>query len=201
MSRSEHRLQARPDHPSLVSLDIETTGLDPDRSEVRAVGLAADHWSAVLVGEDEPTLLRSLESLIANLGSGSVLVTWNGEEFDLPFLGRRFDICEVPTTLVVTPKHGIGKYGNPLFDATWGHRRHIDIAPHYKDTASSRGVPWSLKPVARAALGVTPIEVDREGSRIAEMSNKDLRAYVASDAEITRELAQRALPDLLVPVA
>jgi DNA polymerase elongation subunit (family B) len=177
--------------PSLVSLDIETTGLDPEVDRVRAVAIAAVGNTQVFVSDDETELLFSLQTYVSALALDDVIVTWNGEEFDMPFLAMRFELAGVSSTLRVVRIAGVGKYGNPLFHAEWGSRHHVDIAPFFKDRALSMGISWSLKPVARAILGVEPIEVDRSGSSIARLSRNDIGLYVASDAEITLRLAGR----------
>ncbi len=179
-----------------VSLDIETSGLDPSQGEVLAVALSSQKWSLAITGKEEPTLLRILESTIRSLDESAVILTWNGEEFDLPFLRHRFDLTGVESDLQLRPKEGVGKYGGAIFEGQWGTRTHIDIAPLYREVAERRGVPWSLKPVAIAELGATPVEVDRRGEQIAQLSDADLRSYVSSDAEITYQLSVRALKEL-----
>lgn len=179
-----------------VSLDIETSGLDPSVNEVLAVGLSAQTWSLALTGKEEPTLLRILESTIRTFEEGSVILTWNGEEFDLPFLRRRYELLGLDTALELTPKQGVGKYGGAVFEARWGKSNHIDIAPFYREIAERLGVPWSLKPVAIAELDVEPVEVDRRGDRIAQLSDEELRSYVSSDAAITYQLSVRALSEV-----
>jgi DNA polymerase elongation subunit (family B) len=175
----------------LVSLDIETTGLDAETERVRAVALAQVGGTQVLVSDDEVEVLIQLEDSVSALPSDVTIVTWNGEEFDMPFLATRFERMGVSSTLHVAPTAGVGKYGRSLFHAKWASRRHIDIAPFFKERAVSLGVSWNLKPVARAVLGYEPIEVDRSGSSIARLDPEELRLYVASDAEITLHLATR----------
>ena len=179
------------DEDALVGLDIETTGLDPHKHRVLAAALAATDGTRVLVFEDEVHLLGELERLVSGLAPHAAIVTWNGEEFDMPFLATRFEERLVPSTLRVVPTRDVGKYGRPLFHAEWGSRRHVDIAAHYKDWAQSLGVPWNLKPVAKAVLRVKPVEVDRSGSAISQLDPEAIAQYVASDAEITLSLAVR----------
>src|SRR6185312_6649237 len=96
------------------------------------------------------------------------------------------------TTLVVRSTSRTGKYGRRAYEGEWGGRRHIDIAALYKDLARSNGIEWSLKPVARHCLGLSPIEVDRSGESIAAMDMTLLKEYVKSDALITYLLAKDA---------
>lgn len=173
----------------IVALDIETTGLDPENSRALAVALSDCASDEVLAGDDEDELLARVEDRIATLPGETILATWNGEAFDLPFLRRRFEIRGMTTSLDLSPRGVMGKYGQPRFEATWGGRRHVDIAYPYRDRAAELGVEWSLKPLARA-LGFDPVEVDRNGDAIARMSKDALAEYAASDARITALLAR-----------
>ncbi|MDY6817840.1 MAG: ribonuclease H-like domain-containing protein [Halobacteriales archaeon] len=66
--------------------DIETTGLDPDRDEVTVVSFYDGTETTTLVsGRDLTT-----ESLQAALADVSLLVSFNGKQFDVPFLERNF---------------------------------------------------------------------------------------------------------------
>jgi hypothetical protein len=66
---------------------------------------------------------------------------------------------------------------------------HVDIAGLYAAECQREGVRWGLKDAARTFLGVEPVEVDRE--RMHALSEGELVTYVASDAEVTAELAYR----------
>lgn len=172
----------------VVALDIETTGLRPEDHHVVAVAIAAASGSKVFVGE-EATILAKVERHLSGLPTGSLVVTWNGEEFDLPFLFARFEAWAQPTSLVLRPRGTSGKYGKPQYQARWGNHPHLDIAPSFELRAQELQVKWSLKPVARALLGLDPVEVDNRGEAIAAMPTDALTRYVRSDAEITRSLA------------
>lgn len=179
------------DANSLLALDIETTGLDPDTAILRAAALAGSDGTSVLISDDEVALLGELERFIAGLALDATIVTWNGEEFDMPFLAWRFRVTGIKSTLRVTQLPKTGKYGGRLYHADWRGLRHLDIAPYFEREAESLRIPWSLKPVARALLGVKPVEVDRSGEAIGKLAPERLTSYVASDAEITLALAKR----------
>lgn len=81
------------DDLALGVIDIETTGLNPDRSRFILGGLVlpeARGKKAVQIfsesKEEEAPLIRSYLSELSNL---DVLVSYNGDHFDLPFLRRR----------------------------------------------------------------------------------------------------------------
>ncbi|HKL30290.1 MAG TPA: ribonuclease H-like domain-containing protein [Natrialbaceae archaeon] len=68
--------------------DIETTGLDHDRDVVTTVSFHRDGETTTLVrGRD---LTR--EAVRAQLDEASLLVTFNGKRFDVPFLETSFDL-------------------------------------------------------------------------------------------------------------
>lgn len=175
-----------------VALDIETTGLDPEHCQVVGIGITDGDFVEPRLSDDEAELLRWAEVTVSGLPDDRCLVTWNGEEFDLPFLARRFEILGIPTSLTVEPRAEIGKYGKPLHTCRWANKRHLDIAPLYRDIAIESNTQWSLKPVAQHVLGVDPVVVDRRGASIATMESEQLESYLRSDIEITLGLAQHA---------
>jgi len=173
-----------------AALDIETSGLNPSTDRILAVAIDTGPSVSSRVSDNERDLLRWINQVIESLPEDAKIVTWNGEEFDLPFLKKRFAVHGIPTSLQLEPRHETGKYGNPLFKAVWGRRRHWDIAPTFRHIAEERSVKWSLKPVARALLHTEPLEVDRRGSSISAMSTEALQAYVESDARTTQTLCR-----------
>ncbi len=179
----------------LLAFDIETTGLDPETDRLLAVGLAGRDRAEAALGPDEDNLLAWLETTVTTLPSGAVIVTWNGEEFDLPFIATRLAHTGLQSSLKLRPTGEVGKYGKPRHAATWAGHIHVDIAYPYQQRAEALGVKWSLKPVARAILGEDPIVVDRRGAAIARLDRAALEAYVLSDAGITYRLAQLLAED------
>jgi hypothetical protein len=68
--------------------DIETTGLSKTRDRVTTVSFHRDGETVTLVrGED-----LTAERLREELSGPDVLVTYNGAQFDVPFLERSFDL-------------------------------------------------------------------------------------------------------------
>jgi DNA polymerase elongation subunit (family B) len=185
----------------LVALDIETNGLDPQSNEVLAVAFVGAAFERCFLGSDERHILIQTEDFVRHHLANSLIVTWNGEEFDLPFLKERFDRRDLQSSLILTERLEVGKYGGKLFRAAWGASSHVDIAPMFKQAAASLGIPWSLKPIAKRILGVEPVEVDRSGAAIAALPEDELRRYVSSDARVTLLLAERLvrLGGCLVP--
>jgi uncharacterized protein YprB with RNaseH-like and TPR domain len=71
-----------------TAFDIETTGLDPDRSVVTTVTLAQDGDTRTLVRGDDLTG----ETLRGAFADTDLLITFNGKSFDVPFLEHHFDV-------------------------------------------------------------------------------------------------------------
>lgn len=177
----------------LLALDIETDGLEASNARVLAVGLVTSGWDRVISDVDERKLLSTLEKAIRSKDDCAFLITWNGEEFDLPFLRARFEVHGIATKLDLTPTGKVGKYGRERFKAKWSHLDHVDLAPLYESFSKELAIKWSLKPIARRVLGYEPIEVDRRAEAIASMNAIDLKEYVLSDARITHQLGRRLL--------
>ena len=188
----------------LYGLDIETDtavdGLDPSRSAVVAVAFwggpvgtpderAGGHVEEVVEApgtepDDERALLTRVDRLLADLPPG-VIVTWNGRRFDLPFIDERARRLGVATGLRIDPVSG---------EAQWHRHRHLDGLRAYRaDVGRTLGLSCALKPLSRF-VGLDPVEVDR--TRIHELDDATLRAYVLSDARLAHELVARRWPAL-----
>ncbi len=72
----------------VTAFDIETTGLNPDRSVVTTVTLQQDGETRTLVRGDDLTE----ETLRASFDDAGLLVSFNGKSFDVPFLEQHFDV-------------------------------------------------------------------------------------------------------------
>ncbi|MFB6140677.1 MAG: ribonuclease H-like domain-containing protein [Halosimplex sp.] len=89
-------------------LDIETTGLDSQRHDVTVVGLHSPGETEVLVAGRDLTAGR----LQRRLDDASILVTFNGKRFDVPFLETAFDVdVDVPHVDLLYPCRRLGLTG------------------------------------------------------------------------------------------
>lgn len=71
-------------HERALFLDIETDGLDRERGKVTVIGLArGPYYKAYVAGED-------LEEALSIIASASLVVTFGGAHFDLPFLRAKY---------------------------------------------------------------------------------------------------------------
>jgi DNA polymerase elongation subunit (family B) len=188
---SDGRAPRDPDYPA---------GLDPRIDPVISVAVwdrdagTAAYWSADTVPGAEKGLLVELDRFLATRPCG-VIVTWNGANFDLPYLATRYDRLGVATELRLTatdsrpPKYAPVPGGSPGgYHATWARHQHLDVAFAYAPVADELGVRWSLKPVAEA-LGIDMISVERD--QMEALSESELRDYNVSDVRGTAELAAR----------
>jgi len=197
----------------IYGLDIETDttpmkdstprGLDPATTTIVNVAISTRDGEIVFRGE-ERSLLLSLDRYIRNLPVG-LIATWNGSVFDLPFIISRAESLEIELGLTITPADNIRPKYEPLpghrggYHGTWSNRTtvshsHLDIAYALREHATDLGLQWSLKPVARHH-GLSPIEVDRTAVHLLTPEQQD--DYVASDARVTRVLAERLLTSTL----
>lgn len=197
----------------LYALDIETdtspgrnrcaldlpAGLDPCCSAVISVAVRdtaarrSEYFSIDDLGS-EVAVLTALDQFLRDAPEG-VVVTWNGANFDLPYLATRYERCGYGSALRIAPtddrppKYEPLPSRNPLgYIAAWGQHRHIDVAFAYAEFAAAHDVKWSLKPVALAA-GIDMVTVD--ASAVDSLSPAELRDYNVSDVIGTAALAAR----------
>jgi DNA polymerase elongation subunit (family B) len=177
----------------LYGLDIETDtscgGLDPRAGGIVAAAVSTATGATVLTGE-EADILIELDELLARLAPG-VVVTWHGAGFDLPFLADRALRTGVRLGLELLLDPGID-VRRPLaghdgaYRARWGIHTHLDAYQLFRDVGRAVLLSCSLKTMARF-FGLEAVEVDR--ARIHDLDLADLSAYVASDADLARQLA------------
>ena len=160
---------------------------------VVAVAIAGPTGDWVFDG-DEAAILTDTDRILAELEPG-VIVTWNGANFDLPFLADRARGHGLSLGLELVHDANMAGRHKPLpghsgpYRARWHRHGHLDAYQLYRaDVGAVLGLPCGLKPLSRY-VGLPVVEVDRE--RIHELSVDEQRAYVASDARLTRTLAQR----------
>lgn len=88
--------------------DIETTGLSKNYNDVTTVSVHRDGTTTTLVRGDDLTRDR----LAAQFADASLLVTFNGAQFDVPFLETSFDLSlDVPHIDLMYPCKRLGLSG------------------------------------------------------------------------------------------
>jgi len=196
-----------------ISLDIETctaescdhiacegNGLNPTIAAITSVGIwieGQDEGIAFMLEDynDEYQLLLIVNQAMEMFNSveGATLVTYNGSNFDLPFLRTRMNILGVSNSIAVQTNHPDRKafYGDTLGDVLikWGGIvDHLDIAYPFKAEAKWQGRKGGLKQVFPHHFpGEAIIEVDRENMHL--LTRQEEEDYVLSDVNATLKLA------------
>jgi DNA polymerase I len=135
---------------------------------------------AYQVFDDETDLLRAVMAKILDY---PVLVTFNGDDFDLRYLRHRAE------------RKGIGEEENPIqlerVAASMKHGIHIDLYQFFRNRSiqvyafSNRYAEHTLNGISEALLGKSKIEFDGE---IGELPLPELASYCLNDSQLTYEL-------------
>ena len=169
----------------------ERKGLDPRYTHIISVAVSAEDDVFFDDGK-EADILRNLNDWFAARSPGTI-VTWNGANFDIPFLVTRSAKTGVPLDLrtqvsaLRPPKYRICPGHGGGLVAAWGAHDHVDLMYAYKEYAEENGIRQGLKPVT-AHLGLNPIEVD--ATQMELLSKEELRAYNTSDVVVTRKAGE-----------
>lgn len=162
----------------------------------------ATFQAAAFTVDQEAATIDAYVQWLTHQAPGTVS-TWNGSNFDLPFIVDRAAMHGIDTGILLTPSAQRPAKYQPLPGHTSGYEAsfavdgrtrhtHIDIAYPYKSWAANRDVAWSLKPVADA-LDLDPV-VEARGS-LSDIPVDRLLAYNLSDCRITHAAAAK-LDDL-----
>lgn len=139
-----------PGHERIATLDIETTATDPADGELVSIGVGvhdrADPLTAATyetfhrggAGDETALVDRAMTHLDAV--DADALVTYNGVEFDLPFVEGRLDRLATPVE----------------FPAITEPPAHIDLFLDRKRRADEEGVPWPRLEACLDAYGHAP---------------------------------------------
>lgn len=194
----------------LIGFDIETftdgidpfgdpLGLDPRYTHVISAAVWTDNSHEFFVNANEKKLLSTINEFFMDVpDKESTVVTWNGANFDLPFIVTRSTVngLESGISYVTSPLRPAKYRVCPGFDGgllvSWGGLDHVDVMYAYKAYAEEHGLEHRLKPVT-TALGLDPIEVN--ATKMQDLSDVELEAYNLSDVRVTHGAA------LLLPPA
>ncbi len=135
---------------------------------------------ACRVFDDEADLLRAVMAKILDY---PVLVTFNGDDFDLRYLRHRAE------------KRGIAEEENPIqlerVAASLKHGIHIDLYQFFRNRSiqvyafSNKYTEHTLNGISEALLGKSKIEFDGE---IGDLPLPELASYCLNDSQLTYEL-------------
>ncbi len=181
----------------VYAFDVEATGLSM-RDKLLSIAYCAGREKVrCYSGAPEAKLIERFVSSVRR-EDPQIIITWNGGEFDFPFLYARAKANKLKLRLgrrgeeIMLLKSNIrSKHGNKLWFVHIPGRTHLDIA--YAERMNPRG-KLGLKDVAEK-LRLKAIREDR--SRMAELSQERLRRYNMNDARITYLIGLRALKSML----
>ncbi len=135
---------------------------------------------ACRVFDDETDLLRAVMAKILDY---PVLITFNGDDFDLRYLRHRAE------------RRGIAEEENPIqlerVAASVKHGIHIDLYQFFRNRSiqvyafGNRYTEHTLNGISEALLGKSKIEFDGE---IGELPLPELAGYCLNDSQLTYEL-------------
>ncbi len=159
-----------------------------------SIALIGPGVELILDGESEAAMLKKTDDKLRQLPEG-VLVTWYGGGFDLPFIDQRAKIngVEIGLTIEAAPDD----FGSEVtYRGRWHHHSHLDGYRVYSSdvrrtlafSSDSKGFPCGLKSLAHF-VGLPVVEVDR--NLIHTLDSDTRRSYVASDANLARQLVDR----------
>lgn len=188
--------------PRDAALDIETTGLSFVDNRITTIAVVSNLGDDIAVFDnpyDEEDVLFRADRHIRE-GAFERIATWNGSEFDLPFIAIRKALNGRPEAggphlrpMIElwdgqsAPPHICGKYGKPRYSASWWGASLVDVAYMYEQDAKDHGTFWSLKPMAKEfKVGIElPFEVDFQTQWIMDLTVEERELYCASDAQQT----------------
>ncbi|WP_254830223.1 ribonuclease H-like domain-containing protein [Haloglomus salinum] len=173
----------------VATLDIETTHWKPESGEVVAVGVGvhergtpgseAVYDCLLREGDDEPAVIRDALDRLASYGADR-LVTYNGAEFDIPFLHDRLRA------------HDADPVALPPVD-------HLDLYADRKRRADETGRKWPSLEECVAAYDATPAETHWRGEPVTnsrfgeELGPEYLDAVRAGDGTGLRAVVEHYL--------
>lgn len=134
----------------------------------------------VKVYDDEAEMLRDAFEVIRQY---PVLATFNGDDFDLPYLRHRAEVLKIPKEQIPIT---LGKEG-----ASLRHGVHIDLYKFFMNRSiqvyafDNKYREHTLDAVAQAILGKGKIAIEKP---IGELSGEELARYCFQDALLVHEL-------------
>ena len=89
-----------------IYLDIETTGLDPEKNRVIMIGVLINKAYTIISNQDEKVMLKELLGILKNY-SNACLIGHNIFNFDLPFLVKRYELNNINHPIEIDYSTGI----------------------------------------------------------------------------------------------
>jgi uncharacterized protein YprB with RNaseH-like and TPR domain len=154
-------------YPEPCALDIETTGINLE-DKITCVAIVKKNMSWVWTFKDEVVKQNSREYIQEQLDSATVIYTYNGATFDIPFLQREFQYSN----------EVVGKWMLKLIDPLYAARALLgyEACPKLSDVLRLNGVQ------PKTSSGREAIEMAKQGRW------DDLANYCLNDTKITFEM-------------
>ncbi|WP_251344030.1 ribonuclease H-like domain-containing protein [Haloplanus halophilus] len=148
-----------PDAETVATVDIETTATNPQDGELVSVGVGVHERAAPLTdatyetfhrdGDGEVSLIRRAMDRL-DRSDADALVTYNGIEFDLPFVEGR-----------------LARHGASLdLPAITAAETHVDLFPDRRDRAEERDEPWPSLEACLESYGYAPAKTVWRGDPV-----------------------------------
>ncbi|WP_254446998.1 3'-5' exonuclease [Dolichospermum sp. UHCC 0259] len=201
-------------------IDIETSGLIPSKDRIFAIGCMNELGEYfVFMDENESKLLCQFLSYFQSI-SPDVVLTYNGTEFDFPFIITRCLINNISHPFNISQQSRIIKtaqvFGKPMniSEIFISNSQHIDVyicvlrwdfvnKALYQHSLKSAVIEMGLRESARLVL--TPQEIQYcWGEGAGSQGWKKIRTYLIYDLEDTKLIADKLVPSyyyesLIVP--
>lgn len=131
------------DHQPLIFLDIETMGLSRQRDPIILIGI-------MLLGSKDGVLIQHfcqtpadekemLTAVIRSIPPGSMVVTYNGRAFDIPYINQRLTLHDIPLQIPAARNIDLMYWARKALPAAPRHTlKAVEIALeiHREDTLS-----------------------------------------------------------------
>lgn len=151
------------------------------RNEIKEDSLKLDNYTVEVFRSEK----QLIERIIEIIKEYPIVVTFNGDKFDLPYIRKRAETIGIPNI------RDYIKLGRNDARITWGV--HIDLYEFFKNVSiktyafSNAYDIVSLDSVAKALIGVGKIEMEKS---FEEVSIYEAINYAYRDAEITYRLTE-----------
>ncbi|GCL36016.1 hypothetical protein SR1949_11160 [Sphaerospermopsis reniformis] len=201
-------------------IDIETSGLIPSKDRIFAIGCMNELGEYfVFMDENESKLLCQFISYFQSI-SPDVVLTYNGTDFDFPFIITRCLINNISHPFTISEQSRIIKtaqvFGKPMniSEIFISNSQHIDVyicvlrwdfvnKALYQHSLKSAVIEMGLRESARLVL--TPQEIQLcWGEGAGSQGWEKIRKYLIYDLEDTKLIADKLVPSyyyesLIVP--
>jgi DNA polymerase I len=150
---------------------------DPETDSIISIAIVADDGKEYFKSGDEKEILKWFKDTIKDF---DIIIGWNLDRFDRPYLERRCEILGVPMD--------------------WKLFQFIDLLFAYKKVKVKMQPSYSLDSVAKLELGRGKAKEKRR--RVTDLSPSELKEYNLEDSRFLREIDNKmGITDLFILLA